>query len=312
MRHYLPLLLLAACGFANPQAQRVQWTSRDTSGNAITVPAPDRATIVAFVRPDQPQSIEMIQQLTDIVAKQPVARVLLVLSGPDNVAAAGKIKAPHPIVLDPEYALSGQMAVHVWPETILVAQDGTEITRLAGLPHTFAADLSTQLDFATNKIDAAARDRRLTTRQVVAATTQQSATRFLIIANALLDRDQFDQARAEIERGLKMDPNEPSLRVALVGVMVKQKQFAPALQMAEQLNGALPSWHVNQLRAEALIGLERWGDAKTAATEAVRLNPRPAHAHYLCGLIFTHDKDFEHAAASFRQAYEANERLKVR
>lgn len=299
------LLVIAACSVASA-APHIAWTSRDNTGNAITVPAPDRATIIAFVRPGQSQSDELLKSINDTVTKQPSARVILILSGPDNIAGAAKLPAAgHPIVLDPEYALSGQMSVHVWPETIVVAADGTEVARLAGMPQTFAADLSTQLDYATNKIDAAARDRKLATRQVVAPTSQQSATRYLIIADALLQRDELDQARAQIEQGLKLDATDPSLRVALIRVMLKQKQYAAALAAAEQLRDAVPPWQLNQLRAEALIGLDRWADAKLAASEAAKLNPHPSRAHYLCGLVLAHDKDYEHAAEAFRLAYES-------
>jgi hypothetical protein len=35
----------------------------------------------------------------------------------------------------------------------------------------------------------------------------------------------------------------------------------------------VPTWQVNLLRAEALIALERWPEAKVAAGAAIELNP---------------------------------------
>src|SRR4029450_10944603 len=109
------------------------------------------------------------------------AQVVLVFSGPDNAAAGQDYAAARritwPVVLDRDYALSGKMNVHVWPGAIVVATDGTELARLTSLPTSFAADLHAHLDFAAKKIDKVALDRRLSSKQVVAATTQQAATR---------------------------------------------------------------------------------------------------------------------------------------
>jgi hypothetical protein len=37
----------------------------------------------------------------------------------------------------------------------------------------------------------------------------------------------------------------------------------------------------------------------------VKLNPNPAHAHYLAGLVHAHEQDWPRAAAAFRHAYES-------
>ena len=294
--------------FAADAKPTIPWTARDTAGKEVAVPSRQHTTIVAFLRPGQPHSEEALKHISDIVAKQSAAPagVVIVLSGPDNAAAASKINpGSAQVVLDAEYALSGKMNVHVWPATIVVTGDGMELARLSGMPATYATDLAAHLDFAAKKIDRAALEQRLTTRRVVAATTQQAATRFLIIANALLERGQVEQALAEIDQGLQRDANDVSLRLARARVLIKLKQFDAALAAVDQLKDAVPPWQSNVLRAEALIALERWPNAKTAVADALKLNPRPAHAHYLSGLILLHEQDYKSAAESFRKAYEA-------
>ena len=294
---------------ATSQATVVPWTARDTAGNDVTVPSRERTTIVEFLRPGQAQSEESLKQIKEVVAKEQASPVgiVIVLSGPDNVAAAREVEAGQAqLVLDPQYAISGKMDVHVWPATVVVAADGTALARLSGMRPTFATDLAAHLDFAARRIDQAALEKRLATRQVVAATSQQAATRYLIIANALIERGQFEQALAEIDQGLQREPREVSLRLARGSLLLRLKQFDAALATADELEGAVPSWQNSVLRAEALIALERWAEAKQAVEAAVRLNPHPAHAHYLAGQVYIHDQDFKAAAASFRAAYEAS------
>jgi len=286
----------------------VGWVAKDATGRDVAVPMADQAAVVVFVRPGQQQSDDALEQIKAVVAKQPAAQVVLIFSGPDNAAAGADYAAARritwPVILDRDYALSGKMNVHVWPATIVVGSDGVELARLTSLPTTYAADLHAHLDFASRKIDKAELDRRLASKQVVAATTQQAATRFLIIANALLERGQVDDAMTEIDQGLTRDPNDASLRVARTKIFLMQKKFDAALAAADQLTGAVPAWQSNSLRAEALIALERWTDAKTAAADALKLNPKPSRAHYLQGLIATHDQDWKSAAEAFRRAYE--------
>jgi len=301
------VLLLAAPAPARGAA--VRWSAKDSAGRDVVVPVPDKPAVVVFVRPGQQQSDDALAQIKSVIEKQPAAQVVLIFSGPDNAAAGQDYAAARrimwPVVLDRDYALSGQMNVHVWPATIVVGMDGTELARLTSLPTAYAADLHAQLDFAAKKIDKGELNRRLSSRQVVAATSQQAATRFLIIANALLERGQVDEALVEIEQGLSREPNDVSLRLGRAKILLKQQKFDAALAVADQLAGAIPPWQCNALRAEALIALGRWGDAKVAADEAVKLNPNPSRAHYLCGQVYAHEKDWERAAQAFRQAYEA-------
>jgi tetratricopeptide (TPR) repeat protein len=299
------LALLCACNCASALAASIQLNLKETTGKEIIIPAPDKPTIVAFLRIAQQQSADALAQLV----KESDAHTIIVLSGGNSAEAVGKFIADNklaaPIILDKDYELSGKLSVHVWPTTVVIAPDGTEAAHLAGLPPTYARDVHAYLQFAEKKIDKAALEQMLSAANVVAPTPQQAATRYVIIADALIEREQLADARAEIERGLKLQPNETSLKVALVRVMLKQKQYAEALAAADQLKDAAAPWQVNVLRAEALVALERWPEAKTAAADAVRLNPKPAQAHYLAGLVWAHDNDWPHAAESFRRAYES-------
>jgi hypothetical protein len=311
----LILLMLAAAAAAAAaatpaSAAAVQWTTTDAAGRDIAVPLADRPAVVVFLRAGQSHSDDALEQLKAVVAKQPAAQVVLVFSGPDNAAAGKEYAAARrvawPVVLDRDYAISGKHDVHVWPATVVIAAgNGAQLARLTGLPSSYAADLHAHLDFATRQIDEAARDQRLSTKQVVAATSQQAATRYVIIAKALLERGQVEAALVEVEQGLQREPNDVALRVTRAKILLRQKKFDAALAAGDQLAGAAAPWQVNVIRAEALVALERWPEAKAAAADAAKLNPNPAHAHYLTGLVHAHEQDWRSAAEAFRRAYES-------
>ena len=261
-----------------------------------------------FARVGQPQSDEAMTQIAAVMEKGGPLTVQIVISGPTSAADSARLALPKNLtaktVIDADYALAGRRNVHVWPATVILGGDGKEVARIAGLPQSYAADLSAYLDLAAGKIDKAALDQRLANRQVVVPTSQQAATRHVIVANALIDRGQDAQALKEVEEGLQRQPGEVSLRVARAKLLLQLKRPAEALAAAEALKDAVPAWQVEVVRAEALVALERWSDAKVAAEQAIKLNPKPSHAHYLRGLIFTHESDDKSAADAFRRAYE--------
>ena len=302
-------IVLALASIARAAQAPQAWAAKDIAGQDVSVPDPAKTTLVAFLRPGQAQSAEAIRTIVPALAQEPAIQLVIVLSGPENVQVAPEMARSHPtarVVTDPDYAIAGKMSVRVWPVTSIVATDGTELAHLSGMPASFAVDLQAHLDFATGKIDRTALGQRLTTRKVVAATSQQAATRFLIIAEALLERGQVDEALAEVDHGLQRDPNEPSLRIARTNILLKQKKFEEALAAADALTGAAPAWQVSLLRAEALVALERWDEARAAATDALKLNPHPGRAHYLAGLVHYQAQDYKSAADAFRQSCESN------
>ncbi|MGX2033022.1 TonB-dependent receptor domain-containing protein [Methylocaldum gracile] len=61
---------------------------------------------------------------------------------------------------------------------------------------------------------------------------------------------------------------------------------------------------VQARRAELLAGLGRWSDARKAAENAVRINPRNPRAHVVLGFVELMDGDTSEALASFRKGAE--------
>ncbi len=307
------IVLLCLCGTLRAEDDKpvnVSWSTNDLSGTKLMVPSADRISIIAFVRGEQEQSLQALEQIATATNAMKDAQVIVVFDG-DSAPNHAKILADSkkyptwPVVADLEFVSSGQLNVHVWPTTVIVDRAGKQIAHLAGLPKSFGSDLQAYLEHADGKLDQAALDKRLNDRAIVSESAQQVANVHLVMARKLLDAGQIDQARTQIDLGLKKDPADTGLKLALVRVMMLQHQPKEALSILDTIPpDAAPPCQIALLRTRGLIGLAQWDEARKIGPDTLKLNPNPAEAQYLQGLIFQHDGDAAHAMECFRKAFE--------
>ena len=285
------------------------WSAKDLSGQEIKVPG-SQTSLVLFLMADQPQSQEALAQTVALPAAAAGVKLIVVVSGdkaPDFTARlAQEHKWPGTIVSDPDYAVVGKAAVRAWPTAEVVLTSGERLGHLAGLQGSYAHDLAAYLDCAAGKIDRAQLAARLGDSGVIEDGQRQSAGRHLHVAQQLLEQGQADQARAELLKGLKLQPGDTALLLALAGVDITLKEADKALALLDGLPaGAAPKWQMSVLRGRALIAQGQWDAAAAALPAAIELNPQPAEAYYLMGMIHQHQGRWEQAAGAFRQAFEA-------
>lgn len=283
-------------------------TLSTVSGQNISIPAAQgHVSVLAFVRSDQPQSIEAVKQIQSATEKASDLDVVLIVSAEE--ANLG-VETAWPIVLDPKYELSGKMNVHAWPTTLVLRPDGSEAGHLAGLKKSFASDLAAHIELAAGRVDEAALAQRLADGpQVVTDSPQQMAARHLRVAEQHLAKGHLPAALSELDAGLKIKSDDVNLLLCKARVLIEQNDAAQAAATLDQVaDGAAPAWQIKTLRTLILIAQENWDDARIVAVEAMKLNPKPAEAHYLQGRVFEHDHDWPRAAEQYRLAYEALEK----
>ena len=311
----LAAVSLTAAALAQTKPAEPAWTAKDTAGKAVTVPAADLTSVLVFVRMDQPQSRQAVTQVTALLKDKKNVQVLAITSGDDAELSANKLakKAEdgtqwsYPVVVDPDYTGSGKFGVHVWPTTVVITKTGAQAAHIAGLPASFGTDLEAYLDFAAGKIDQAALDKRLSAHDIVADSAEQKASRHVEVAMRLAEKGLKDQAKAEIAKALDFKPADPpaALQASLVRALLTVGDATTAETILGQIKpDALPPMELNFLRGWAALQLEKWDDAKKLLTDSVKLNPQPAEACYLLGLVYQHAGDNAQAAANFRKAFE--------
>ncbi|MGN6369238.1 MAG: tetratricopeptide repeat protein [Phycisphaerae bacterium] len=274
-------------------------------------------TLLLFLRADQQQSLEELSQLPSLAKDHPTVKVLAILSGDDASSSTPKFaeKCPWPIIPDTTYAASGKFEVHVWPTTVLVApQNGgggggaKTIAHIPGLPISFASDLSAYLDFATNRIDRATLNKRLANRDLVVDTSDQKAARHIEVAHRLAAQGMKEEARAELARASSLNPADPLLRLSIARIHLILADPASAQKILNDpgLQNVAPL-QLGTLKAWAAIQTNNFPLARQLLESSLALNPDPAEADYLYGLVLLHDNDAAKAATYFRQAFEHSE-----
>jgi tetratricopeptide (TPR) repeat protein len=285
------------------------WSAKDTAGQAVAVPAAERTTVLVFLRPSQQQSARTIEELRAAVKDKPV-QVVGIVSGDEAAQGAAALAKPEskwnwPVVIDPEYAASGQFGVHVWPTTVVITRTGAQAAHMAGLPASFAGDLEAYLAFADGKIDQAGLDKRLAGQEIVADSAEQKASRHIQVAQRLAEKGLKDQAKAELAKAAEYKPADPAAQAALARMFltVGEPKSADAL-LARIKDEAVAPAELNMLRGWSAVQQEQWDEARAKLTEAVKLNPQPAEACYLLGLVYEHKGDSAKATAAYRKAFE--------
>lgn len=300
------LLLLIAIPLRAEDAAIAPTTAMTAGGEKVTIPVPGRPTLVAFVRGGQPQSQMALSQIQAALGDGADLSLMVVVSGPNASEQAGAFVGRGTVLVDHDFGLSGRLNVRAWPTIVLIGPDGRERAHLAGVPKSLRADLSAHLDFLAGRIDADRLRARLERHEVVGDSAGDAAGRRLEVARRLMRSGEFDAARHEIDEALKLRPDDPSLRLALARVMLLQGDTAGAAGVLDAIPaGAVPPGQLQTLRGRAAILTGRWQEARALLEDAVKLNPSPAEAYYLLGIVHERAGDAGLAAAAFRRAFES-------
>lgn len=307
----LALGLTCSLNAQEPAPKTITWTVQDTAGKPFTVPVAGHATVLLFVMADQDHSKHAMGYAQQVLTGRSDARIAAIISGEQAGAFAPTLieqtQWALPMVIDPKYDASGRMLVRVWPTTLVIGSDGKLIAHIGGCPASYSKDLTAYLDFASGKIDEASLKQRLADRGIVGSTDGDIAHRHLQLAQRLMEKGDYGEARTEITKGLEKEPQSALLLLAMARLDIAVGHPADAMKTLRNVDEkTVAGWRINALKGRAMVALGRWDDAKKLLSEALSLNPEPAEVHYALGLVYQHDKDWEHAAESFRLAFETS------
>jgi membrane associated rhomboid family serine protease/Flp pilus assembly protein TadD len=125
----------------------------------------------------------------------------------------------------------------------------------------------------------------------------------ILLGAALQQAQRFDEATAEYERGLALDPNNPYLQVNLAGVYAYQKKTDKALELFKKAMPRVePDASTSYLFATALKDAGRLTEAESNLRRAIQLDPKYADAHRLLAEILTSEGKKNEAATEIERA----------
>lgn len=286
------------------------WHGKTLDGKDVVVPA-DKPSVMLFLRPGQKQSDEALKFVRTLTEKAPDVAVIVVVSGEGAEMRAQQAvkdqKITWPVVVDAQFEASGAFDVHVWPTTVVVNVKGDRVAHVASVPSAYLKDMEVYLDHVRGKIDDTALKQRLATSDVIADSPQQMAERHLKVAQQLADRRRADLAKSELEKAMSFKPEDPAVKLTIADLLSQLGEPAQALAYVELIPAeAAPPWRMALIRARSLVRLNRFEEALEPLKLATGLNPRPAEAWYLTGLVHQKASRQSEAAEAFRKAYESS------
>jgi predicted CXXCH cytochrome family protein len=286
----------------------VKWSTRDIRGAEVKVPDDGRPSVVLFLRADQAQSQQVVRMVSAATPQIGLAQVVVVFSGPQAkehaMAFVGESAPSWLIIADAGYALSKPLGVEVWPATLVVQADRMLVAHVGGAPLSLTVELQAFLDLAAQKIDREALNRRLAERELVGDGPAQRAAWHLQMGRKLREEGKAEEARTILAGGLKFLPNSVDLRVEMARALADLKQAEQVMDLLKQLPaGALPTWEQDLLRGRMLTVLDQWDEARRLAAAVLKEKPDLGEAHYLMGMVYEHDRDWEKAAKEYRTAH---------
>jgi predicted CXXCH cytochrome family protein len=293
-----------------------RWSAPDIGGTAVNVPADGRPSVLLFLRADQTQSRRVMDMVAAATPQIRLAQVVVILCGPHaeepgrTPAATGA--ARWPVIADAQRALSRSLGVAVQPAVLVVGDDGVVVAHVAGAPPSLTLELEAYLDLAMRQIDRQTLHERLAEYRLVSDGPANRAVWLLQMGQDLREQGRAEEARALLTEGLKLQPDFVALRVELIRVLADLKQAQQVMSLVPQLPaGAMPSWEQNLLcgRMHAVLG--EWEQARLLAAAVLREKADLGAGHYLMGMVYEHDRDWEKAAAEYRAAGSGNETLSI-
>ncbi|GJM35765.1 MAG: hypothetical protein DHS20C18_47660 [Saprospiraceae bacterium] len=130
---------------------------------------------------------------------------------------------------------------------------------------------------------------------------------YYVLAKSQYYNKRIKDARQTIASGLEMDPENADFYMMLANVEFYEDKWEAALQAAQ--NGlALEPDSVNliNLRAQALVRLNRKEEAAITMDEALRKAPEDSYSHANKGWIAMERGEFDNAVLHFREALKLN------
>jgi predicted CXXCH cytochrome family protein len=132
-------------------ARTLQWHGLDVVGSICGFPIADRASVIVFVKPNDPATLRVLEMIEIALRDDQDAQVIVFAAG--TSASPQSFPKPWHVVNDPDGTFAAEMGVHGWPVTMVVNNAGLELVRLTGARESLAMRLSPYLALAMGKID---------------------------------------------------------------------------------------------------------------------------------------------------------------
>jgi tetratricopeptide (TPR) repeat protein len=127
---------------------------------------------------------------------------------------------------------------------------------------------------------------------------------YYFLADALYELNRFPEAEAAIQQAIALDPEDADYYSRHAKILVDWGKRIPEALAVSEAGLALDPEHrgCNNLKALALLRLQRWQEAEAMANQILQLYPDYAFSFALQGWVLLHRPAIARAISAFREA----------
>lgn len=207
------------------------------------------------------------------------------------------------LAFDADRVFYGKLGLIAFPTTVIVNREG----RLDSAISLHGSDYKTLLDahirHALGKLDDKQLEELLSVKPTEKASPRSAASAHRSLARLMREKGELDQARAELRKGLELNPDDREAMLDLADLEVMTGNFEDASAMLEKVLSAQPDHRrAKQIKGASLFRRGKLEDAEKLLLEALELNPSPEMCHYYLGEIYEQQGKKDQALEHYRLA----------
>ncbi len=209
------------------------------------------------------------------------------------------------LVFDADRAVYGKLGLIAFPTTVIVNKEGKldDVISLHGSD--YKQLLETHIKHALGKITDKERDALLAAKPTERGSPKSASSAHRSLARLMREKGQLDEAKAELDKGLQLDPGNHETMLDLADIDIARSDYAGADAMVEKVLHDQPDHRrAQQLKGVSLFKQGKLEDSRIVLETALEMNPNPEVVHYYLGQICEQkgmkDKALEHYREALR------------
>ncbi len=246
------------------------------------------------------------QQVMAAFANEPV-RLVHVTSDVVQKAYFERYRAEHtinaPLAFDADRVFYAKLGLIAFPTTVVVTKEGKLDSAILLHGNDYKNTLDAYIRHAMGTLTDAELKERLAARPSDKGSPKSAASAHRALAKLMRDKGQFEEARAELAKGLELDPENHEMMLDMVEIELGTSNLDKAELLVTKVLAAQPDHRrAMQLKGTVLFRRDRLDDAQTILEQALPLNPSPELVHYYLGQIMERKGDKDKAIEHYREA----------
>lgn len=246
------------------------------------------------------------QQVVKELAGEPV-KLVHITADAVNKAYFEKLRQDSaiqaPLLFDPDRTFYGKLGIIAFPTTIIVNREGRLDNVISLHSSHYALQLDAHIRHALGTLSDTELQQRLAPRTAESSSPRSAASAHRALARVMREKGQFNEARAELNKGLELDAanHEIMLDLAELDVSLNDLDAADAA-LARVLSAQPDHRRAKQIKGTCLFRRGKLDEARRVLEESLVLNPSPELSHYYLGRILEQQGDKDKALQHYREA----------